>query len=523
MFDKLFRRNVQDAHIAKALEIIADAEAMPPVQGLRSVDEWLSTTVEKALEKQGGLRLLSELDEPLRRLLKRGENTLFTSFTNPTKTTLLLQTALPFTKNMVNHLARCLQQEGAALAKRGGHGAMLQATVANSLYWNGKLYLLQFLLAPSQTFRWEQVLALHEFAHKVEATQVNRLTGGESQLAQVRRQLAYLLLLSRSLARDLNGRQTLLADRVVELLSPMVMLSEHLSQETPFGTPQENGPPTLTADRHATPDPHKRPLFFGLTRCITELQSVEHMLQQENHVPARLDPGGETDVAEALTVLRNLRLRWSGKQVTRKDRRINASGDVRLIHEFVPIRRMISLQDRADEYKTNEPTRCSATVENISASGLGLILGKDSEWARIGRLVGIKQPDTPRWSLGIIRRYSAREQGGFIGIQLLSTLPESVRLVEKSHDSNWEKMTQHEVYSNVLAIAIPSADGRELRLVTPGKVLMPGHSYGMAEGKRLSEVRISDLQEIGSDFAIYLAQIVSVVPPTTDDHAGGAN
>ena len=76
---------------------------------------------------------------------------------------------------------------------------------------------------------------------------------------------------------------------------------------------------------------------------------------------------------------------------------------------------------------------------------------------------------------------------------------------------------------DILAIAIPSADGRELRLITPGKVLMPGHSYGMAEGKWLSEVRISDLQEIGSDFAIYLAQIISVAPPATDNSSAPGN
>ncbi len=509
MFDKLFRRNTPEAFIQKALAIIGDAEALPAVQGLRSIDEWLSGAMDKSLQAQTGLTLLQQIDEPLRQLLKRGENALFTGFTNPTKTTLLLQTALPFARNLTHYFALGLQQEGAALARRGGNTALLQNAVAASLYWNGKLYLLQFLLAPSQTFRWDQVLALHEFAHKLEAGQLTRLTGGDSQLAQVRRQLAYLLLLTRTLARDLNGRQTLLADRIVEMLSPMVMLSEHHTAETPFGTPQENGPPTVTADRHAPPDANKRPLFFGLTRCIVELQALEHMLQQENHVPSRLDPGGEIEAAEALTVLRNLRLRWSGKQVTRKDRRINASGELQLIYEFAPIRRMISLQDKADQHKTVEPTRSKAQAENISASGMGLLLGKDADWARIGRLVGIKQPDTPRWSLGIVRRYAAREQGGFIGVQVLSTHPESVRLVEKSADSSWEKMTQHKVYSNILGLMIPAAEGQPFQLLTPGKLLMPGHSYGMAIGGAAREIRISDLQELGADFALYLAHYVA--------------
>ena len=506
MFDKLFRRERADSTQQQLEAILQDALAMPPMQGLTSVNGWLSDRVEKALQHQSGIKLLLGLDELLRQLLQQAANTLFTIYTNPTKTTLLLQATLPFTSHLQSLYGQALQQEASAIAKRGGQNAALQAAIANCLYWSGKRFLLQFLQAPQQTFRWDQVQALLDYARKLEVGGLERLSGSSSQLPAVRRQVAYLLLLSRSLASDLNGRQTLLAERIVEQLSPMVMLDQHHSADTPFGLPGDNGPPTISADRHAAPATTHSPLYFGLGRCVTELQSLEQLLLQQQHVPSRLDPGGEIDVAEALTVLRSLRMRWSGKQVTRKARRIAASGEVRLIYEFSPIRRVISLRDQADKHHGHEPTKVKAQIADISASGMGLLLGPGEQWAKIGRLVGVKQPDTPCWSVGIIRRFAAREgAAALIGVQVLAVNPESVRLVEKSADSKWERITEHDVYRNILAILIPGPDNKSFSLLTPGKVLMPGHEYGMALGSQLQEILVRDLLEVGSDFAHYQA------------------
>lgn len=504
MFDKLFRRERAESHQQKAQAILDDALAMPPMQGMSSIDGWLGDVIPKALEHQGGIKLLLELDESLRQLLRQGENALFTIYTNPTKTTLLLQTALPLATHLQRFHTLALQQEATPLAKRGGQNGALQQAIANCLFWSGKQFLLQYLQAPQQTFRWDQVQALHEYARKLEVGGLERLSGNVSQMPAVRRQLAYLLLLSRSLATDLNGRQTLLAERIVEQLAPMVMLDNHHTADTPFGLPGDNGPPTISAERHAQA-PHG-PLFFGLGRCITELQSLEHMLQQQQQVPANLDPGGEIDIAEALTVLRSLRMRWSGKQATRKAKRIHASGEIRLIYEFAPIRRVISLRDQADKNHGYEATKVKAQIEDMSASGMGIALPPGSSWARIGRLIGIKQPDTPCWSVGIVRRFAAREGGAaLIGVQVLSVTPESVRLVEKSAASKWEQITEHDVYRNILAVMIPAEDLKSFTLLTPGKVLMPGHEYGLAIGSETREILVRDVLEIGSDFAHYQA------------------
>lgn len=506
MFDKLFRRERADSMQQQAEAILQDALSMPPMQGLGNVDAWLSDRFEKALQRQSGIRLLLGLDDLLRQLVQGAERTLLSIYTNPTKTTLLLQAALPFSSHLQSMYSQALQQEAATMAKHGGQNAALQSAIANCLFWSGKRFLLQFLQSPQQTFRWDQVQTLHEYAHKLEVGGLERLSGNSSQLPAVRRQLAYLLLLSRSLASDLNGRQTLLADRIVEQLSPMVMLSQHHSADTPFGLPGDNGPPTVSADRHASPPSSLQALYFGLGRCVTELQSLEQLLLQQQHVPARLDPNGEIDIAEALTVLRSLRMRWSGKQVTRKAKRIVASGEVRVIYEFPPIRRVISLRDQADKHHGHEPTQVKAHIADISASGLGLLLKPGEQWARIGRLVGIKQPDTPCWSVGIVRRFAAREgAAALIGVQVLAVNPESVRLVEKSADSKWERITEHDVYRNILAILIPGPDNKSFSLLTPGKVLMPGHEYGMALGSQTQEILVRDLLEVGSDFALYQA------------------
>jgi len=95
------------------------------------------------------------------------------------------------------------------------------------------------------------------------------------------------------------------------------------------------------------------------------------------------------------------------------------------------------------------------------------------------------------------------------GVQVLSTTPQAVRLQEKSDTSHWEQVTQHDVYSNILAMLIVGAADQPLRLITPGKVLLRGHVYGIPEQATHQQVRIGELQEIGSDFAIYLAYPVN--------------
>lgn len=270
MFDKLFRRSASEGFIAKAQAMIADAMTLPPTQGVQRIDHWLADTVTQALTRQHALATLDDLDESLCQLLRNAEHALFTGAGHATRITLLLQAMLPFTRNLAGHYAQALQQEAPLLARRTGQVPLVQSAIAHTLFWHSKHFLLQFLLSPMQTFQWQHILALNEYARKIEPSPALRLGGTASQLGNVRRQLAYLLLLNRSLARDLNARQTLLADRMVELLSTMVLLGEQHSADTPFCTPLDNGPPTLSTDRHAPPDAQRPPVFFGLTRCITD-------------------------------------------------------------------------------------------------------------------------------------------------------------------------------------------------------------------------------------------------------------
>ena len=55
-------------------------------------------------------------------------------------------------------------------------------------------------------------------------------------------------------------------------------------------------------------------------------------------------------------------------------------------------------------------------------------------------------------------------------------------------------MTQHDVYSNILAMLIVGAADQPLRLITPGKVLLRGHVYGIPEQTTHQQVRIGELQ-----------------------------
>lgn len=519
MFNKLFNREKPESRQDAALAIVTGALSQSTAQGLGSVREWLDGHAEAMMQKQTCIETLAHIDDALRQLLLKAEQELYQAHANLTRTQLILQAALPFCTVIANTTARAVAAEGPTLAKRSGQIGAVQSAIASFVYWAAKGYLMRFIGQPQAAgFPWVKIYPLYDFARKIEAGTLSKFAGSAtSGLGQIKKQLAYLLLLTRTLSPDLNGRQILVADRLVAMFTAFVQVADQHSADTPFATAQDNGQPTLLDDNAVVVASQQPAFYFGVQRCSTELVSLETMITMQHRLPPKLEEDWRLDIGEALTVVRHLKARWSGRQSMRRDKRIQAQGNIQLAYEFAPVRRLISLMENAAQVKTMEPTRTVGELENISQSGLGVILSPNATWARSGRLIGIRQAEAPRWSVGVVRRIVARTDGSSLaGIQVVSSAPESVRLVERAKVSQWERVTSADTFNNVLAIYAPKTESVAARLITSGNTLSVGQEYGasLVEGNAL--IKILDVAELGGDFVIYDCDVLIQAPPADE-------
>lgn len=484
-------------------EIMQTVERQSPTQALASLNNWLPDAAERCNSPLQQLELLNTASPTSTQILAAVHKELMEGEGHLVRTQLLLQHAGPLANWMRDQYRSQLQHALPQLQKSGPPALWAQST-ACWLDWTSHAFVLAFFTPPVPAgVDWPKIYALYEPLHHMLERSNNMLGRSDNLRQQVQRSMARLLLLVRSLSTDLGVRQTLIAARLVDLLYPHAVLADRHGQHTPYGTNvQDINPPTLLDGSKPPQDKHK--LFFGLEQVLPELLAIENQLLSKGSMPDSIKVADGQTVAETLSVIKHLRNRWSGRPVVRKANRSLANAPVELLTGISEIHRQIAIANGMSNSR-RVPARVSASIEDRSATGYGLLLDQVPPWATVGSLLAIFPPEVPRWGVGTIRRVAARpRQRVMIGLQLLATEPLAIRLHEPGH-AQWQLVDNLDSLDSHAALYLPASalNGNQAGLLTEGRVLQAGRHYRARLPDGELWLQVEGVAELGVDYVQY--------------------
>jgi hypothetical protein len=157
---------------------------------------------------------------------------------------------------------------------------------------------------------------------------------------------------------------------------------------------------------------------------------VEGFIRQAESgvVPAELRLAQETAPAEVVEVLRHLARQWGEQPPARAEARHRVLATMHVAHGFERV--LDAIATEAGDPMVDEVTE-AWTVENESSAGFGAVLPiRPDDWLAVGTLVAAKPTWPSSWSVGVIRRVSARNpMHRSVGVQILARGGVAVRLV----------------------------------------------------------------------------------------------
>jgi hypothetical protein len=515
-----------ESRMERAVATVRSFRELPPVQAMQSIGDWLHQEDQRAESHKDGLAVLRAIDEDLRVVVDAGLVGMIDAYANHTRMNLLLQGLVPFCSAIQESYTVALRREMVDLARKPANTALVQAAVTNWLYWMGRDHVVRFIREPkNDRLPWHEIRPAAEFALGLGGGIAAKLSRPDGEAGRMQRQLAYLVLLSRSLTPDLQGRQLLIADRLADALASFIRISNEHSEQTPFGqAADDDNPPTVLTKMPTKAAQEGRGLFYGLEKGLQELVALEYLITSQNRLPPKVDSEGKLNVAETLSVIKHLKNRWSGRDVKRLAERKSISGSLNIAYDFGVVRRLVvQATQQNTTTKSVESTVERAVVEDVSASGVGLKLVKHTGWLKMGQLMGVRTDKDANWRIGLVRRAISRGHGEmFAGIQLLGRDPESIRLTRRAKVSQWERVSEVDSWDNLLALYLrPEALNENQHLLICAKSeLEVGRIYG-APATRDGDLafRVMALHEIAFDCVLYrceqMAQTVAVDTPGT--------
>lgn len=492
--------------IKQAEDIMLTVEKQPPAQALASLMSWLPSAMERCHSPLQQLELLNTISPGATQILASVQRELMASASNLVRVNLLLQHAAPLASWIrdqygvhLNHALPMLQKSGPV--------TLWTHAVANFLDWSSNAFVLAFFLPPAPSgLEWHGIYSIYEPTQQMleRAGPVKLLGRAEAHRLLVQRSLARLLLLVRSLSPDLSGRQTLIAARVIEIMHPFITLADKHGHSTPYGTDVHDvNPPTLLGLGKPPQAQHK--LFFGLETALLELMAIENLLLAQGTLPDSIVVAAGQSTAETLLVLKHLRARWSGRPVVRKANRslMQSTADVLV---STPLIQRHLLGEASQALGHDSGARLTALIEDRSATGYGLLVEGPAPWASVGALLAIFAPDTARWGIGTIRRVSIRPQDRLIiGLQLLASEPQALRLQQTAKAAEWQLVAGSESLDSHVAIYLPpgTLNSGQASLLTEDRVLTAGEIYRARHGGKDMWLQVQAVLELGADYVQY--------------------
>jgi hypothetical protein len=511
-----FGNHARTSKFSASLQSRLNASPLLAMQGLT---EWLNLPATRADIQDGGLELLQSADAAFRTLVTQAMHELMAASTNQAKTTLLLRSLVPYCALLRDIYAGLLSRDIVETARKGSRTGLIQSAVTSWLFWSGRCFFLRFVQDGRPTkLPWHEIQPTVSFALGLgEAPQTTETANDadDGTAAQLRRQLASLVLLSRSLSTDLQGRQLLIAERIAEGFADHTKVSTEHSANTPFGhANNDDNPPTVLSRLPTQSLAPNRGLFYGLDESVQELVRLDYQIKLHNSLPPSIDASKQLNVAEVLVVISHLRNRWSGQRIKRQAERRAFSGMLSVVHGVNRIAEAISPAVSRRPFQANPATSHEpAEIIDASLTGLGIKLTRHAGWIKVGQVIGLKIDSEPFWRIGMVRRAiltGHREMQA--GVQLIGKAPKAVslrRLSQVTRQTDALEMAPQQPSQSLFLRDETSSDTQGI-LISAASDLEVDASYDVTppDGPHF-RFRIGGIQELGSDCILYFGKVIA--------------
>lgn len=499
MLKKWFGLASDPGCVQQAQLMLQSLEGQPLAGALQTLGDWLDEMLPRALESGESARVVLVIDEPARRLMSAALHDMLDCFSNPIRLNLLCSLVQRVTTVLELGFEYLIGKEPAVLAKLGSKGHA--QVYAGYFYWMAHLHVVDSIKRPrTEAFPWANVYGQFETA----------VTALPDQKLRLQARMAYLLLMVRSLGSSLNGRQMLIAERIIDVVAAFLDTSPESDSGRAVGLKSDQDRVTLLT---TIPTQQGNVVFFGMDRCLLELDALERSLYSKNQVPEKYDPAGQLEVAETLAVIKHLRAKWSGRRIKRNAPRYPAEGNLHLVYDYQAIFWRLAHAQQAQPLGNNldNATSSSAELVDESATGCGMLLRINSHWARVGMLLLLRKEQESQWSVGMIRRLILNDDGRLMaGCQLFSVHPEAVRLQTPVGAGSKTMTMGSDPRTSQSAVFLPATPlvGNHASLVMQAATLKVGQMFVTASpslGNIL--LKVTQQHEIGSGFVHYLVDV----------------
>ena len=263
---------------------------------------------------------------------------------------------------------------------------------------------------------WQLLARLWNYAEDrgLESSRVSLPDGEQTNL---QREYLKPLMLAISSVETLPQDELDIAERVSSWLSPLFELQRHPKKGCHFFIDIDLG--TAPARFFAGTRIRAGQRFFGPAAALEKLDAASAEIADQGRLPdvLHLEP---SDLERVVEVLGHLGTHWGARRPGRREERKRSVALIGVVPGFEQLLERIGADRMTD--LAQDPGVEIWKVENESEGGYGAVLPfTESEWVRVGSVMGVRASDGRVWSVGIVRRLAARDDNfRYIGVQLLA-------------------------------------------------------------------------------------------------------
>ena len=389
---------------------------------------------------------------------------------------------------------RLYQKAGPGTAELKPLVPMIAARTLRALTLDLRWALLRYTAVDASV--WGRMGVLYAFSDRLGfATARLKVYPGMSGDSTVRREYLRALVLAVSGMGNLLPPSQVVAERVIANVADFFLLHRKPATGCHFGVAlREDRPPYRVGEGIA---PARGVRFFGPGDAAVMVEGYLRHTIDTRAVASELSLSGDFEPSMVADVLRHLARHWGPKPPVRAETRQRVLATMHVAHGFDNVLDAVGAEP-GDPW-LDEVTE-AWTVENESSGGFGAVLPvRDADWLAVGTLVAAKPTWPASWSVGVIRRVTAKSPTlRSIGVQLLARGGVAVQLFPLS-DNGWAP--------SLSGILLPTETQTSLAGGEVALVLLKGTAAELTT----CEMRVHDkpyvlarrrITDIGQDFEI---------------------
>jgi cyclic-di-GMP-binding protein len=313
------------------------------------------------------------------------------------------------------HLVRQVQTYGTGWGEIRDRVPLLIARSMRAIGRRLKWQLMRY--GPVDRELWTELSQLWAYVEDRGMVSARVAVYDDDDVSTLRSEFLRPLMLGVSAADSLPPERLDVAERLAAHFSDRFDLQRYPSKGCHFLVDVDLG----TAPARFIPGNRIKPgaRFFGPGEAVHDLEALSSSIAIEEIIPDNANLNGVSDIEMVIDVIGHLGRYWWARRPGRREERKVAVSKISVIQGFQQI--VTRLSAEAGAAAPAEPVY-SWKIENESEGGYGAVLPiAESEWVKVGTVLGIKGADHRSWGVGIVRRLAAREDDQrYVGIQLLA-------------------------------------------------------------------------------------------------------